>query len=82
MRQLWRVFLGVFLPSILAAQQTPTTEFRISDAGRDFIGCLWFETLLKHDGRSTPAWLTDEILSLLRKNDQPTAWMGTEERFR
>ena len=36
-----------------------------SDAGRDFIACLWLETLLKHDGRPIPAWLKDEMQTLL-----------------
>ena len=36
-----------------------------SDAGRDFIGCLWFATLLKHDGRPVPDWCRDELNALL-----------------
>lgn len=32
-----------------------------SDAGRDYIGCLWFETLLKHDGRDVPDWCQEEM---------------------
>jgi hypothetical protein len=31
-----------------------------SDAGRDLIGLLWFETLLKHDGRDVPEWALAE----------------------
>jgi hypothetical protein len=37
-----------------------------SDAGRDYIGCLWFESLLKHDGRPVPDWCQDEMRSLLK----------------
>lgn len=37
----------------------------ISDAGRDYIGCLWFETLLKHDGRAVPDWCQEELKTLL-----------------
>ena len=32
-----------------------------SDAGRDYIGLLWFETLLKHDNRPVPDWFREEI---------------------
>ena len=35
-----------------------------SDAGRDFIGGVWFETLLKHDGQPVPDWLQAEIQTL------------------
>ncbi len=38
-----------------------------SDAGRDYIGCVWFETLLKHDGRAVPDWLQTELSGLLMK---------------
>ncbi|PAW86089.1 MAG: hypothetical protein B9S33_08760 [Pedosphaera sp. Tous-C6FEB] len=37
-----------------------------SDAGRDYIACLWFETLLKHDGRPVPEWCLAEMKSLLK----------------
>ena len=37
-----------------------------SDAGRDYIGCLWFETLLRHDGRPVPEWCREEMKSLLK----------------
>ena len=37
-----------------------------SDAGRDFIGCVWFETLLKHGGQPVPDWLQAEIQTLLK----------------
>lgn len=36
-----------------------------SEAGRDYIGLLWFETLLKHDERPVPEWCRKEI-DLLR----------------
>ena len=35
-----------------------------SEAGRDYIGLLWFETLLKHDQRPIPEWCREEIASL------------------
>ena len=35
-----------------------------SDAGRDYIGLLWFETLLKHDGREVPQWAREEMTRL------------------
>lgn len=38
-----------------------------SDAGRDYIGLLWFETLLKHDGREVPDWCQEEMKSLYRQ---------------
>ena len=38
-----------------------------SDAGRDYIGLLWFETLLKHDGRDVPDWCQEEMKSLQRQ---------------
>ncbi|MFM9960221.1 MAG: hypothetical protein ACKV2Q_03235 [Planctomycetaceae bacterium] len=37
-----------------------------SDAGRDYIGLVWFETLLKHDSREVPDWCQEEIKSLLK----------------
>lgn len=41
-----------------------------SDAGRDYIGLLWFETLLKHDGRDVPDWCVKEIESLLAASEK------------
>jgi hypothetical protein len=35
-----------------------------SQAGKDYIGCLWFEALLQHDGLTPPAWLREEIHKL------------------
>lgn len=35
-----------------------------SDAGRDFIGLLWFATLLKHDGSELPQWAREEMTKL------------------
>ena len=39
-----------------------------SDAGRNYIGpgLLWFETLLKHDGREVPDWCQEEMKTLLQ----------------
>lgn len=37
-----------------------------SDAGRDFIGCVWFETLLKHDGLAVSDWCREVMTSLVR----------------
>jgi len=42
-----------------------------SAAGKDYIGCLWFETLLKHDGLPSPAWLQKEMMALVNAGDGP-----------
>lgn len=35
-----------------------------STAGKDYMGCLWFERLLRHDGREEPGWFTREKAAL------------------
>lgn len=35
-----------------------------SEAGRDYIGLLWFETLLMHDQQPIPDWCSEEIATL------------------
>ena len=42
-----------------------------SEAGKNYIGCLWFETLLKHDGLAKPAWLQEELASLAKGKEGP-----------
>lgn len=37
-----------------------------SDDGRDYIGLLWFEALLKHDGLLIPNWCADELQALAK----------------
>jgi hypothetical protein len=37
-----------------------------SDAGKSYIGCLWFETLLRHDGLQVTDWLHHEMDALVR----------------
>lgn len=42
-----------------------------SESGRNYIGCLWFETLLKHDGVAIPNWLQDEMSALVKSATKP-----------
>lgn len=42
-----------------------------SDAGKSYIGSLWFETLLRHDGRPIPPWLQNEIDMLVKGGQTP-----------
>lgn len=40
-----------------------------SDAGRDYIGLLWFESLLQHDALAVPKWCQQEIDALQSRRD-------------
>ena len=66
-----RKIAGVERGPLLQAQLEQHRHFfrddrHFSDTGRDYIACLWFETLLKHDGKPVPDWCRDEMKSLLK----------------
>lgn len=44
----------------------PVDDRHYSDAGKDYMGCLWFEALLKHDGLAATPWLRQEIEALVK----------------
>lgn len=58
-------------PALQSAMEQHRHFFRddrhYSDTGREFIACLWLETLLKHDGRAVPDWLREQLLALRQR---------------
>ena len=42
-----------------------------SETGKSYIGCLWFEAFLKHDGVPSPTWLEEEMAALPKAGKNP-----------